>query len=114
MSNVRRLPTDIEVLAEVEAGNRLRKQSGFPLVEPQQELDRIRRVRESRKFEEWMESPLRYRVEQKLLLRERRQRKTPTWKPTGMLSGGGLAFHTMLVKQMRKLRERLVGSSGNS
>jgi hypothetical protein len=107
MSNVRQLPTDIEALAEVEAGNRLRKQAGLPLVEPQTELGRLHQVRESRKFEQWMQSPLRYRVEQKLLLRLRRQRNNPTWTPTGFLSGGGWVFHTMLVKQMRKLRARL-------
>jgi hypothetical protein len=114
MSNYRQLPTDIEALAEVEAGNRIRKQSGLPLVEPQKELDRLHQVREHRAFEQWMQSRLRYRVEQKLLMRVRRQRNNLTWTPTGFLSGGGWAFHTVLVKQMRKLRERLVGSSLNS
>ena len=107
MSNERQLPTDIEIISEVESRNRLRKQFCLPPVGLQQELDRIHRVRECRTFEDWMQSPLRYRVEQKLLMRARRQTNNPTWMPTGFLSGGGLSFHTMLVKQMRKLIERL-------
>jgi hypothetical protein len=109
MSDDRQLPSDIEMYAAVESRNQLRAQAGLPLVEPQQELDRIRQVRERRTFDQWMQSPLRYRVEQKLLMRLRRQRKNLTWKPTGFLSGGGWAFHTVLVKQMRKLQARLDG-----
>lgn len=109
MSNDRQLPTDIETYAAVKNRNRLRKQFGLPPVELQQELDRIRRVRECRAFQQWMQSPLRYRVEQKLLQRRRRQRNDPTWRPTGFLSGGGFGFHGDLVKQMRKLRARLGG-----
>jgi hypothetical protein len=107
MSNDRQLPSDIETYTAVESRNRLRKQSGLPPVELQQEMDRICQARQSRAFEQWMQSPLRYRVEQKLLTRLRRQRKNLTWKPTGFLSGGGWAFHVILVKQMRKLRVRL-------
>jgi hypothetical protein len=107
MSNDMQLPSNIETCAAVESRNRLRKQFGLPPVELQHELDRVHRVREIRAFEQWMKSPLRYRVEQKLLMRVRRQRKSPTWTPTGVLSGGGWAFHVVLVKQMRKLRERL-------
>jgi hypothetical protein len=103
------LLSDIETFADVESRNRLRKQFGLPPVQPQQELDRIHQVRENRTFDQWMQSPLRYRVEQKLLQRIRRQRKNPTWMPTGVLSGGGWAFHVVLVKQMRKLRARLGG-----
>src|ERR1700738_3867414 len=105
MSNDRQLPSDIEIISEVEGRNRLRKEFGLPPVELQPELDRIRRVRECRAFQQWMQSPLRYRVEQKLLQRQRRQRNDPTWRPTGFLSGGGFGFHSHLVKQMQKLRK---------
>jgi hypothetical protein len=54
-----------------------------------------------------MRSPLRYRVERNLLERLRRRLNNPNWEPTGILSGGGWAFHIALVKQMRKLRDRL-------
>ena len=111
MSNDRQLPSDIETYAAVADRNRLRKQSGLPLVELQQELGRIRQVRERRTFDQWMRSPLRDRVAQKLLLRIRRHRNDPNWKPTGMLSGGGWAFHAALVKQMRRLAARLMGQS---
>lgn len=109
MSNDRQLPSDIETYAAVESRNQLRAQSGLPLVEPQQELDRIRQVRERWTFDQWMQSRLRYRVERKLLQRIRQRLTDPTWKPTGRLSGGGWPFHAILVKQMRKLRERLGG-----
>ena len=102
-----RLSCDSGMLAEIETRNKFRREYGLPPVDVQQELERARQVREREKFEQWMQSPLRYRVEQKLLLRIRRQRSNPTWTPTGMLSGGGWAFHAALVKQMRRLRARL-------
>jgi hypothetical protein len=48
-------------------------------------------------------SPLRQRVEAKLLVRFRRQLHEPEWKPTGMLSGGGLAFCLHTRKLMRRI-----------
>jgi len=107
MCNDRQLPSDVETLAAVKSRNEIRKQSGLSLVEPLQELDRLHKLRDQHAFERWMQSPLRYRVEQKLLMRVRRRAKNPSWEPTGILSGGGWAFHIALVKQMRKLRERL-------
>ena len=107
MSNDGQNPSDREILVEVEGRNTLRKQFGLPPVELQRELDRIHVVREARSFQDLMQSLLRYRVEKKLLQRFRRRRKNPAWTPTGFLSGGGLVFHTMLIKQMRRLRERL-------
>jgi hypothetical protein len=50
----------------VASRNWLRKESGLPPVEPQQEIERIYEFRERQEFERWMQSPLRYRVEQKL------------------------------------------------
>jgi hypothetical protein len=98
--------SDIEVIAALEVRNGIRKQSGLPEVEEQYELNRISKLREQYSFERWMESPLRYRVEHNLLMRVRRRANNPDWEPTGMLSGGGWAFHVALVKQMRKLKER--------
>jgi hypothetical protein len=42
-----------------------------------------------------------------MLQRRRRRLNNPNWKPTGVLSGGGWAFHTVLVKHMHKLIVRL-------
>jgi hypothetical protein len=111
MSNDRQLPSEFEIRADVASRNRLRKQSGLPPVELQQELDRIDQVQRDRAFERWMQSPLRYRVEQKLLQRLRRRRENPNWRPTGILSGGGWAFHVALVRQIKKLRARLGGGT---
>jgi hypothetical protein len=107
LRNDRQVSSDIEVHSETETRNLIRRQAGLPLVEPSRELERIRQVREEAAFERWMQLPLRYRVEQKLLQRMRRRMNNPSWTPTGMLSGGGWAFHAMLVKQMRKLGARL-------
>jgi hypothetical protein len=43
-----------------------------------------------------MRSPLRQRVEKKLMQRIRRRLNNPDWQPIGMLSGGGWAFHVVL------------------
>jgi hypothetical protein len=107
MSNDRQLPSEIEIRAAVESRNILRRQSGLPPVELRQELDRIRHVRDCGVFQELMQSPLRYRVEQKMLLRHRRRLNKPDWKPTGVLSGGGWAFYATLAKHMQKLIVRL-------
>jgi hypothetical protein len=101
------LPSDIEALADVKSRNNFRRQFGLSPIELQKELDRIHQARERRTFKRWLQSPLRYRVEQKLLRRVRRRLNNPNWEPTGILSGGGWAFHIELLKQMRKLRERL-------
>jgi hypothetical protein len=109
MSNDRHVPSDTEALAAVKRRNRLREQFGLPAVELKQELDRLHQIRERRALEQWMQSPLRYRVQQKLLLRLRRRSNNPSWEPTGFLSGGGWAFHILLVKHIQKLRVRSGG-----
>jgi len=107
MSNDRQLPSDSEIVDEVRSRNELRTQFGLPPVELERELNRVHRVRECREIERWMQSALRYRVQQKLLQRIRRRINNPNWTPTGFLSGGGFAFHVALVNQMRRLRARV-------
>ena len=107
MSNDRQLPSETEIRAAVASRNALRRQSGLPPLELQHELDRYHDVQQHRAFQQCMRSPLRYRAEQKLLLRMRRRFNDPHWKPTGVLSGGGWAFHSLLVKHMQKLIGRL-------
>jgi hypothetical protein len=106
MSNDRQ-PSDSEIVDEIRSQNKLLTQFGLPPVELKRELDRINEFRERQEFERWLHSPLRYRVQQKLLQRIRRRIKNPNWTPTGVLSGSGLAFHVALKKQMQKLRARL-------
>jgi CubicO group peptidase (beta-lactamase class C family) len=106
MSNYRQ-PPDPATYAEVASRNLLRNQSGLPPVELRQELDRRYQVQQRRAFEQWMQSPLRYRVQEKLLQRIRRRLSKPDWPPTGILSGGGWAFHVVLVRQMQRLSDRL-------
>jgi hypothetical protein len=107
MSNDRQLPPETEIRAAIASRNALRRQSGLPPVEVQHELDRYHDVQRHRAFQQCMRSPLRYRAEQKLLLRIRRRFNDPHWKPTGVLSGGGWVFHSLLVKHMQKLIGRL-------
>ena len=107
MSNDRQLPSETEITAAVASRNALRRQSGLPPRELQDELDRHGDVQQHRAFRQCMRSPLRYRAEQKLLLRMRRRFNNPAWQPTGVLSGGGWAFHSLLVKHMQKLIGRL-------
>ena len=107
MSNDRQIPFDSEIVDGIGRGNRLRKQHGLPPLDLSRELDRIHRVRERKEFERWMKSPLRYRVQQKLLQRLRRKVGKPDWQPTGVLSGGGWTFHVTLARQMQRLRARL-------
>lgn len=110
MSADRQTSSDIELRASVDSRKRIRMSSGLPLLDPERELHRAHIVQENRMFELLMKSPLRYRVEQKLLMRVRRQIKNPTWKPTGNLSGGGLAFHSLLIQQMQRLSDRFEGA----
>jgi hypothetical protein len=110
MSNDRQLQSEFDIRTDVASRNRLRKENGLPPVDVQHELERIHQVQRDRAFEQSMQSPLRYRVEQRLLQRVRRRRDDPGWRPTGVLSGGGWAFHSMLVKQMGRLNKRLARS----
>jgi hypothetical protein len=82
----------------------------LPSVSVPTELRRLYKARRESEFEQFfLESPLRQRVEQKLLNRARTLRGNPEWKPSGMLSGGGLAFYVATRKLMRRvwrMRER--------
>ena len=42
-------------------------------------------------------------IERKYLGRQRRLRKNPNWRPTEMLSGGGLAFYNHMRKVMHRV-----------
>jgi hypothetical protein len=78
---------------EVQERNRTRVEAKLPPVSVASELRRLYEVQRQTEFEYFfLTTPLRKRVEQKLLNRARRLREDPNWKPSGVLSGGGLAF----------------------
>jgi hypothetical protein len=57
------------------------------------ELRKLYKAEREREFEEFFRtSPLRKQVEARLLAWHWRLGRDPEWKPTGMLSSGGLAF----------------------
>jgi hypothetical protein len=101
-------PFDPErVQAETERRNALRSDARLPRLSSAGELDEARRKHERAEFERLMRSPLRARVEEKMLARVRRRRNDPSYVPTGMLSGGGLVFYAAVRGQMRRLFPRL-------
>lgn len=107
MGNDRQISSDAELRSAVEARNELRQQAGLLLVDPSPEIVRAQQLQKRLEFEQLMQSPFRHRVEGKLLARIRRRTGSPNWKPTGVLSSGGWAFHAVLAKQMRRLKSRL-------
>ena len=97
------------VREEIERRNRLRVEMQLPPLSMADEIRKLYNAERKAAFIAFFNtSPLRKRVEAKLLARIRRQRREPEWKPTGMLSGGGLAFslHTrkLVDKIWRSLR----------
>src|SRR5258708_3503340 len=96
---------------EIEERNRIRGEAKLPLLSVVPELRRLYEIKRKRdseqrenEFEQFFQtSPVRKRLEQKLLNRGRRLRGDPDWKPTGMLSGGGWAFYIRTRKIMRRI-----------
>jgi hypothetical protein len=96
---------------EIEKRNRIRGEAKLPPVSVVAELRRLYEVQRKRdferrenEFEQFLQtSPIRKRLEQKLLERGRRLRGEPDWKPNGMLSGGGWAFYVRTRKIMRRI-----------
>ena len=94
---------------DIEARNRLRAEVRLPPVSMAQELRKLYNAEHQAAFEAFFTtSPLRQRLETKLLARVRRQLHQPEWRPTGMLSGGGLAFSLHTRKLMRRIWRRPV------
>jgi hypothetical protein len=99
---------------EIQERNRIRAVAQLPAVSVTTELRRLYDVQRESEFDHFYRtSPLRKRVEQKLLNRARRLRNDPNWKPSGVLSGGGLAFYAQTRNLMRRIwrqRDRLTWS----
>jgi hypothetical protein len=98
---------------EIEDRNRIRAQAYLPSVAVAGELRKMYEVQRGSNFEEFLRtSPIRKRIEDKLLNRIRRMRGDPNWIPTGFLSGAGFAFYARTrsvmarVWRMRQARPR--------
>jgi hypothetical protein len=89
---------------EIEARNRIRLEAQLPPIPVAVELRKLYQLHRQNDFEEFFRtSPIRKRLEEKLLARIRRLRGEPDWRPTGFLSGSGFAFYTRTRKIMRKI-----------
>jgi hypothetical protein len=88
---------------EINARNRLREESGLPPLRLIEELERLKAAYDRSQFNDCMQGPLREIVETRLLAKIRRKSGNPYWRPTGVLSGGGLSFHVRVRKVMRRL-----------
>ena len=89
--------------------NLLRLKTGLLPISVEEEIDRTRDAIAMAKaeFEQFMyRSSLRQHVSEKLLNRIRRQRSNPSWRPRGVLSGGGLGFELDVNRRMEKLWSR--------
>jgi len=92
---------------EIEVRNRIRAEAKLPPVPFAAELRHLYKVHRQIEFEQFFQSsPIRQCVEQKLLNRIRRLLGNPNCKPSGMLSGGGWAFHIRTRKIMRRIWQR--------
>ena len=91
---------DARARAEVFDRNLIRAAAKLPVLSVEEQLERMKTAYDQHRFEEFMRSPLRDIVEQKLLARMRRRGGDPEWLPTGFLSGGGYLFYVRVRKIM--------------
>jgi hypothetical protein len=94
---------DARARAEVLERNLIREAAKLPALSVEEQLRRMRAVYDQHRFEEFMRSPLKEIVEQKLLDRMRRRGGNPEWVPTGFLSGGGYLFYVRVRKIMMRV-----------
>lgn len=92
-------------IEEIRSRNDLRREAGLPLLSISAELrKKVQAVQSARRESEWRSSPLRKVVEAELLAEQRIARGDPAWVPSGILSGGRLAF---AMEVRRRLVERI-------
>jgi hypothetical protein len=93
-----------KVQEEINHRNQLRAEVQLPPLSMAQELRKLYNAERRAEFEAFFNtSPLRERIEAKLLARIRRLRGDPEWMPTGFLSGGGFAFNVRTRKVMSRI-----------
>jgi hypothetical protein len=90
--------------AEIEERNRIREEAQLPPIPVAAELRKLYQLHRKNEFEHFFQtSPLRTRVERKLLQVARRMRNDPDWIPTGVLSGGRLGFYIWTRKLIKRI-----------
>jgi hypothetical protein len=89
--------------AEVLDRNRIREAAKLPALSVEEQLQRMKAAYDKNRFEEFMRSPLKQVVEQKLLARMRRRGGNPEWRPSGFLTGGGYLFYLRVRKVMKRV-----------
>ena len=88
----------------IDKRNRLRAAANLPLVSVEEELHRMEEAERQKALSDFIHnSRIRKRVEEKLLHRTRRRLNNPEWCPTGVLWGGGLAFHAAVNRRMKRI-----------
>jgi hypothetical protein len=90
-------------IAEIEERNLLRGEAQLPPLSLNDEIRRLRRAHHKKQFENFSMGPMGEIVESRLLAKMRRKLGDPQWRPTGFLSGGGLAFNIRVGKVMKRL-----------
>jgi hypothetical protein len=83
--------------------NRIRETAQLPALSVEEQFQRMKAAYDQNRFEEFMRSPLKEVVEQKLLARMRKRGGDPEWLPTGFLSGGGYLFYVRVRKIMMRV-----------
>lgn len=91
----------IKACQEIEQRNRLRAEANLPLVSVAEELVRYEKVAAQKEYRDFLSSPLRERVREKLLNRIRRRSKNPDWRPTSFMSA--YAFNVTVGNRMRRI-----------
>jgi hypothetical protein len=91
---------------EVLDRNRIRQAAKLPALSVEEQLQRMKAAHDKSRFEEFMRSPLKEVVEQKLLDRMRKRGGDPERLPKGFLSGGGYLFYVRVRRVMKRLYRR--------
>lgn len=94
-----------DIVAQVQERNRLRRDAGLPLVSVAKEVRTIVEAKRKAAFEADFEHFIRTTIykeqfEEELFAAERLARGDLNWRPSGMLSGGGLLFRRALRKRL--------------
>lgn len=98
---------------EVEERNLLRAAANLPLIDLDDELEKVGAINYEKCFEEFFEtSPLRQAIEAQVLAEMRRENGDEQWRPAGMLGGGGMLFYTRVRNAMIELFERRQSAAG--
>jgi hypothetical protein len=96
--------TKDELTREVQARNKLRAETGLPLVSVAKEVRKLHAAELWQDYRTWVDRnpDLLASIEAEELERERRERYDPTWEPRALLNGAG-AFGSKVQDRMLSL-----------